>query len=156
MNKIVGSSSIHDTKLTKTAQIFSTGSGAPFIADTLRVLLHQVIVDALQNPLYWTKTVQAVTSSLGKSDVTLIAFGPTTVTKSLRRTLETEGIKVTEVSESGLSQSENLRGGSGDVAIVGMSGRFPGGDSLNEFWKVLAKGRDLHTKVLLFLFIHME
>ncbi|MBX9792103.1 MAG: SDR family NAD(P)-dependent oxidoreductase, partial [Pirellulales bacterium] len=29
-----------------------------------------------------------------------------------------------------------------DVAIVGMSGRFPGANSIDEFWKLLAEGKD--------------
>ena len=150
VDKIIGQSSIHDIGLTKNTQIISTGSGAPFVAGTLRELLQQIIVDALQNPLYWTTTVQTVASNLSKSDVTLIAFGPTTVTKSLRRALETKGIKTTEIGEFDLPTSGTPRGGSGDIAIVGMSGRFPGGDSLEEFWKMLAKGRDLHRKVIEF------
>jgi acyl transferase domain-containing protein len=34
-----------------------------------------------------------------------------------------------------------------DVAIVGLSGRYPGGRTLDEFWQVLAEGRDCITEV---------
>lgn len=33
------------------------------------------------------------------------------------------------------------------IAIVGISGRFPGGSSMDEFWGVLAKGLDVHKTV---------
>lgn len=39
------------------------------------------------------------------------------------------------------------RSGSDDIAIVGISGRFPGGDDLETFWNVLSSGLDLHREV---------
>lgn len=134
----------------KNAHIMSTGSATTIAAQSLRLLLDQIIDDVLSNPLYWTKTVQAVVSSLGRTDVILTTLGPTTVTKSLRRILETAAIKVTETGAANLPPPDNLRGGSGDIAIVGMSGRFPGGESLDEFWKSIEQGRDLHKKVACF------
>jgi len=126
----------------------STGSGKPFVANSLRALLYQVIDDVLENPLYWTKTVQNVISSLDTAELSLTSFGPTNVVKSLRRTLEAAGVKVTETGEVTPTVPINMRGGSGHIAIVGMSGRFPGGADLEEFWKeVLEKGRDMHSKV---------
>ena len=134
----------------KNAHIMSTGSSTAIAVDSLRLLLDQIIDDVLSNPLYWTKTVQAIVSSLGKTDVVLTTLGPTTVTKSLHRILETAGIKVTETGTANPPPPDNIRGGSGDIAIVGMSGRFPGGESLDEFWKSIEQGRDLHTKVACF------
>jgi amino acid adenylation domain-containing protein len=37
---------------------------------------------------------------------------------------------------------EKTTGGNNDVAIIGMAGRFPGADTLNEFWQMLAEGRE--------------
>ena len=125
----------------------STGSSTTIAVESLRLLLDQIIDDVLSNPLYWTKTVQTMVSSLGKADVVLTTLGPTTVTKSLHRILETAGIEVTETGAATPPPPDNLRGGSGDIAIVGMSGRFPGGESLDEFWKSIEQGRDLHKKV---------
>jgi len=34
---------------------------------------------------------------------------------------------------------------SGDVAIIGMAGRFPGADSINELWEVLKEGKETIT-----------
>ena len=33
-------------------------------------------------------------------------------------------------------------GGPGDIAVIGMSGRYPGGETLDEFWRMLVDGRD--------------
>lgn len=34
-----------------------------------------------------------------------------------------------------------------DVAIIGMSGRFPRSDDLESFWDVLKHGQDVHEQV---------
>jgi amino acid adenylation domain-containing protein len=34
---------------------------------------------------------------------------------------------------------------SGDIAVIGMAGRFPGADSIDELWKVLSEGRETTT-----------
>lgn len=150
VKRIIGTSPLLVGKtLKKNARIISTGSGVRFAADTLSVLLPLVVDDILQNPLYWTKTLQVLITSLGKAaDVTLTAFGPTNVTKSLRRTLESSGIEVTETKEVETpSVGGHVVGESDDIAIIGMSCRLPGSDSLEEFWDVLEQGRDLHTIV---------
>jgi amino acid adenylation domain-containing protein len=35
-----------------------------------------------------------------------------------------------------------VKTGNGDVAVIGMTGRFPGANSINEFWKLLVEGRE--------------
>ncbi|WP_280493211.1 type I polyketide synthase [Nocardia asiatica] len=35
----------------------------------------------------------------------------------------------------------------GDIAIVGVSGRYPGADGLDEYWRVLVEGRDCVTEI---------
>lgn len=152
VQRIIGKSTLLVGKtLKKNATIISTGSGVRFAADSLGDLLPLVVDDILQNPLYWTKTLQALITSLGKSaQVILTAFGPTNVTKSLRRTLESSGVEVTETMEIEvpLVVDGHILGESDDIAVVGMSCRLPGSDSLEEFWEVLEQGRDLHTKVI--------
>lgn len=147
-DKIVGSFLLQDRSLKRNSHIMSTSSSTPFVADSLSILLHQIIDDILQLPLYWSKTVQAVVSSLSKADINLTILGPTSMAKSLRRALEKGGITITETDHANTPPAGNMHGGSGAVAVVGMSGRFPGGESLREFWEVLKKGQDLHKKVI--------
>lgn len=33
------------------------------------------------------------------------------------------------------------------IAIIGMSGRFPGAESVDELWQVLSEGIDMHKEV---------
>ena len=147
VEKIIGSSQLHNASLKKNTYIMSTGSAAPYVSDTLRDLLRHVVDDILQVSLYWNDTVQWLVSNLRETEVTLSAFGPTNASKFLRRALEKASIQVEEAGLSKPVSSEILREVSGDIAIVGMSGRFPGGENIEEFWKALEKGRDLHTKV---------
>lgn len=121
----------------------------PFVAPDLHTLLYKMILDITQNTLRLTDTVQAVVSDLrGKGDVNLIVVGPTSHTSSLQNALQDADIKVllTDHAES-LPPPSKLRGGSDLVAIVGMSGRFPGSENIQEFWETLQKGQDLHKKV---------
>lgn len=150
VERIIGTSPLLVGKTLKmNARIISTSSGVRFAADTLSALLPLVVDDILQNPLYWTKTLQSLITSLGKAaDVALTAFGPTNVTKSLRRTLESSGIELTETKDIETpSVCGHVVGESDDIAIIGMSCRLPGSDNLEEFWDVLEQGRDLHTTV---------
>lgn len=136
-----------NTGLMKNVQVISTGSGKPFVADSLRSLLELAIDDILQSPLYWSKIIPTVVSIYRQSEIVLTAIGPTNVTKSLRGTLEKESIKVTETRVLSESSADNLDEDSEDVAIIGMACRYPGCETLEEFWDVLERGQDLHTKV---------
>ncbi|WP_040792296.1 thioester reductase domain-containing protein [Nocardia paucivorans] len=45
------------------------------------------------------------------------------------------------------SRSETASGTSLDIAVIGMSGRFPGSADLDEFWADLCAGRDMVTEI---------
>ena len=127
----------------------STSTCVPFIASNLRTLIHQMLEDVAQNTLRITDTVQAIVSDLkGGQGTDLIVVGPTTHTVLIQGALEDAHIKVNLLSHVGrTSPTHKLRGGSDDIAIVGMSGRFPGSESVKEFWETLQKGQDFHRKV---------
>ena len=40
------------------------------------------------------------------------------------------------------NQKKTERSNNGDIAIIGMAGRFPGADTIDEFWELLSKGRE--------------
>jgi hypothetical protein len=149
MKRIMGSSILLDAPILSNAQIISSSTGMPFVAPDLHTLLYKMFLDVTQNTLRLTDTVQAVVSDLqGKGDVNLIVVGPTAHTSLVQNALQDADIKVmlTDHAES-LPLTSNLRGGSDLVAIVGMSGRFPGSENIQEFWETLQKGQDLHKKV---------
>lgn len=85
--------------------------------------------------------------SVGDGNITVTAMGPQGIAQTLCRRLLAAGIQVKENREPPIVAETQLRDGSGAIAIVGMSGRFPGGESLEEFWNNLENGCDVHKHV---------
>ena len=150
MDKIIGNSFVLNTPFPANAQILSTSAGQQYMATDLRSLLYQMTSDIAQNPLLLTETVQTLISNISEngSEVDLIVVGPTIHTRMVQNALQERSIKSNLVTKAEtLPPAQDLRGGSRKVAIVGMSGRFPGGEDTDEFWKSLLRGADFHQKV---------
>lgn len=128
-------------------QIIATSSGQPITARNLSELLQQAVFDALQEPLRWSKVKQQlVTSSRGRS-VHIISAGPVGAADGIVRDMKADGIKELKRTEMqplrrGIP-SNSLR----DIAIVGFASRMPEAETLDEVWKLLEDGRDVHKKV---------
>ena len=149
-DRIIAPSLLHDRDLKSNAHIRSTHTGSRFAADSFIPLLNDAIDDIFQHTLHWNKVLQGVVADVGAtSEVTVIDLGPTNISKAVRRAFDTAGIKVVDHDPAFLPPHHDLRSGSGDVAIVGMSCRMPGAETLEEFWEVLERGRDLCMKVSL-------
>lgn len=125
-----------------------------YSASTTLELLEQVVLDILTNRLDLNLVLhECATSISGKvQDCCVIPIGPTegatSVVSALR--MQIPGHVSLCSSETGQTQPgrrgpSNLR--SSKIAIVGMSGRFPGASDVEEFWDVLQKGLDMHKEV---------
>lgn len=57
--------------------------------------------------------------------------------------LSSAGINWEKTNETQMDRSSQSEA----IAVVGMSGRFPGGQDLEEFWDTLATGKDMHRSV---------
>lgn len=82
------------------------------------------------------------------SSVEITALGAPGGMNSIYEGLSSKGInweKTDEPQTGTSSQSEA-------IAVVGMSGRFPGGQDLEEFWNTLVTGKDMHKPVWQSLF----
>lgn len=117
--------------------------------ETLRDLLHHALIDVFQRPL----NVQAVAKSLkllaGHGKLQLVTVGPCNVGRSF-----VEALAPTQVDEIGAGMVTELHASlpkikPDAVAVIGMAGRFPGADSLDEFWNILENGIDTCRKVRL-------
>lgn len=150
VDSILGNSSLLDTP-TRCGGLFSSSTSEPFAASTLWELLHLIIADIAQHPLYLEETIKNVASSLqGKDNARLLPVGPTHSVSFVQRELQRVIPTVTTVhisTDDDVPSSEGYRRGSDRVAIVGMSGRFPDSDSTSELWDLLLSGRSAHQRI---------
>lgn len=89
----------------------------------------------------------AISSKLRGQDAALISAGPVRAANSLRREMTNEGVRIVDGFEIQPLQTSRSRNSTSDIAIVGVAGRMPGGETLEEIWKNLKEGKDLHKKV---------
>ena len=149
LDRILGSSSLLDT-LARSEVIFSSSTCEPFAATTLRDLLHLIVDDIAQKPLYLEETIKSVANSLqGRSNTRLLPVGPThsvsVVQRELQRIVPT--VTIAPINVDDVPSLEGSRHGSDHVAIVGMSGRFPDCNSTSELWDLLLSGRSTHQSI---------
>lgn len=128
--------------------LVSTRSGQPIAEVTLDGALRHIIVDILSEPLRWDKVLQNLVASLYQVETCLVTLGPVRAADSLARELgssRNQTVKRIEVRPERRKQAKKT---SGDIAIVGLAGRMPGAETLEEAWRVLEEGKDLHRKVI--------
>lgn len=152
-DNIIGSSALFDRPIIERRQIISTHSGMPYGTDNFRKVLHLMIDDILTNSLLYNETIEAIVSTVKNGEVTLMSFGPTNATQSLKRSLQKVGFSIMEHSSlfsspTYVSTIESSRSGSGAIAVIGMATRLPGSETLEEFWDILEKGKDLVQEVI--------
>lgn len=146
LTSILSESPLLDLPITEKARIVSPFTTQLYKADSLRELLTQVIRDIAQNPIYGEPTIlRALEPHVGKH-INVSVMGKTQYFGYLEQALSKLDIKYSVVSHEG-SRGLDGRSGSGAVAIVGMSGRFPGSESVDELWSGLMAGKDYVTKV---------
>lgn len=115
-------------------------------------LLKQVVGDILIRPLSFERVLTTLVSEVRRSDSNrceIVSVGPSKATSSLVSTLKSETKSEVSVGEQlGLTNAANdAPGTSVKIAVVGMSGRFPGADSLDRLWSLLEQGLDVHRRV---------
>lgn len=127
--------------------MISTSSGQQLVAQTLSEILRQVVLDTLQETLRWSKVAQHLVSELADQGVQIKSAGPVRAADSLLRELRNSKVNVLESTEMQPTQQEDLSTSSNDIAIVGFASRMPESETLEEIWKILEDGRDVHKKV---------
>lgn len=126
----------------------STSTAAFFEVSDVRSLLHEMIADIGQNMLRLSESVESLVQDVMKTgnNVDLYSIGPTTHASMLQNAFQNSAIDVRTMTHSNPAsshQAEKL----GKVAVIGMSGRFPGSETIETFWEELCKGTDFHEKV---------
>lgn len=136
-----------DRPIRENVTLISTSSGDQYGSRSLHAVLGHIVKDILQNPIMWKESLRKAKHDLQSQSVRVLGVEPTNLTKALFQQLAQMGIAVREDHQPAQKAGHSEHEYSGSVAVVGMAGRFPGGDNLEEFWETIEKGRDMHTKV---------
>lgn len=150
LEAVIGNSPVLSRSIQSNIQVLCTSTGIPYSASTLRDLYLSVCREIVSSRLKMGTVLRAAAQGLENNiPVRLNVIGLTQATPIVKRVLDSHKLSVTlhdrplALSE----QSEDLRDGSNKIAIVGMAGRFPGSESLEEFWQSLMDGLDAHQEV---------
>ncbi|KAF7919153.1 uncharacterized protein EAE98_009473 [Botrytis deweyae] len=150
---ILGDSPVLGYAIPHTSLLVSVSTGLPYPAVSLRELLHAIVDDIAHKPMCIDKTVEGLASIVSPdrdSEITLTTLGPCSHTGMVQKILSsffsTVHISAHIGSHEG-SDTTNSRGRSSDIAVIGMSGRFPLAEDVEEFWKVLQAGHALHETI---------
>ncbi|PHH60504.1 hypothetical protein CDD81_1594 [Ophiocordyceps australis] len=108
---------------------------------TLGSLLAEIIADVAQRTLKLSASMDAALDNIQARKLRAVIPGYTTHEVSLLKALQKRGIEYTVMAHGGKPAARTGRQGSGQVAIVGMSGKFPGSGDVETFWEHLMEGK---------------
>jgi iterative type I PKS product template protein len=129
--------------------VCSSVTGKPISGNTSLDILREALSEILLQPLRWDKVLKYCAS--GKAtEVNVFAIGPTNLASSVVSALKAHAAIVTLEDQSNWAQvapkGSSMRN-QADIAIVGMSGRFPDAADHELFWSLLEQGLDVHRPV---------
>ena len=129
------------------SRLLSPSSCQQYDNSTYGELLEQIIDDIATNALRIDDTIDASLSGLDQAiSIDLSLQGPTNHLTAVEQALRTKAFAYKIVEHNDTAKGP-VRGGSDAIAIVGMSGRFPGSDNPEEFWEDLVAGNRHMDKV---------
>jgi zearalenone synthase (nonreducing iterative type I polyketide synthase) len=108
-------------------------------------LLRAAVSQTLSRPLNIVQTIGNLKATLSLAQsVEIKLMGPSSHASHLIKSLQVAGREISVENHLSAPVSSVKRDG---IAIIGMAGKGPGSDSLEEFWDVILKGLDLHQEV---------
>lgn len=125
--------------------LISTSTGETYCGERFDDILPDLLEDIYQRPIDLGKSTLGLSKALKKSP-NVLQLGPSNLMRSLAQSLKVHGVELEPQPELKLAVETSRTSGK-DIAIVGMGIRLPGSETLEEFWKVLEEGRDLHEKI---------
>lgn len=148
LDMILGDDAVYDTIIPPNVRILSTSTCQRYVARDLRALMCHMLLDNLQRTMKLEDTVAAMMLSLhGKSVVRLTSIGPTAYTPIVAGALAATKIECILSTRPRIIPMADKVQRPNAIAIVGMSGKFPGANDVHEFWEVLRTGQDMHRQV---------
>ena len=154
---------VHQTRSNRSsnAQVISPGTGRPFPASDSTELFTQIINYLLTEQVCWEKEVKYAVEwaeEHGRDYYQIFSFRPSQQVQDVVNAVQTElkQVKISTVdwlqwvfTPPGTPPTTRSAGPlQSNIAIVGMSCRFPGGaDDTDKYWDLLASGRDVHREI---------
>lgn len=131
-------------------RLISPAKGSPCVLSSRRDAVEQALRNILLEPIRWDAIVEGCRSCVQTSqhrNWRVRPFGPTHSAKSLVRTLELESNVSEIVLDESAGDASPSQPAKVPIAIVGMAGRFPDADNVDELWQLLIDGKDCHRLV---------
>ncbi|KHN94383.1 Beta-ketoacyl synthase [Metarhizium album ARSEF 1941] len=141
LGRILGSSAWLNRAPGRTTTIVSPYTCQPRRQQTLRGLLEEILMDVGQRTLHLAAATDAILDLARTDKLRVVMPGYTSHDVHLLKSLQRRGIEYSVMSHGDHLASKPAREGSGRVAIVGMSGRFPGSSDVDTFWEGLLQGK---------------
>ena len=134
--------------------LYSVHSPAdPLSAGTFGELLSLIVAEIVHKSMQVERTFQAVATALqkiGSSKISLTTVGSTWDASTFQEILHqhNQNVRIGEFSPIPKPYGDDLSSIPSDaIAVVGMSGRFPESDTLDELWRLLESGTTTHQEI---------
>lgn len=147
IDRIIAPASTGSRQLRPSMFMLSPATERTYMGRSVMSILSQGLEDILQAPISYQNIISHTATQLKGSTTNMRVVGPNWGTKIICQELVAQGVTLLENHFSAQSHATCETAYKDDIVVVGMSGRFPGGSSLEEFWNALEGGRDLHTQV---------
>jgi hypothetical protein len=145
---MIGKARFLEKRVKSNYQLISGSTNRPMVGPNLKQLLQHILEDIFQHTANPERVFEAGISFLNREqDTSLFVLGNTSYLPSFKRTLQKKRVKVAIKSNSSTQERLENHVVSESVAIVGMSGRFPGSDTVGELWASIMERKEFHKKV---------
>ena len=144
---VLGRSTLLDLPITEKARILSPSTCKRYGQDTLRSLLSEMLLDIVANELLIDDTTKACIEIFKDKPVVLTVAGTTAHLPAVEGVLKTQKMRYQIKQHRLIDDQRSRRGGSGSIAVVGMSARLPGSHDVDSFFESLMEGKVQLQKV---------
>lgn len=145
---IMGDTKLLDKEIKSNYHLISGTTNRSIPGRNLRILVKQALKDIFQHSISPEKVFEAGISILDRNrETSLFVLGQTSYLPFLRRFMRKEKLKIDLKINNTLPVQIDVHARQEGIAIVGMSGRFPGSDSIEGMWESILERQEFHKKV---------
>lgn len=145
---LVGENPMLAWKVKKNYKLISGSKYRPMECLDLRSLLVEALQEIFQHGTNPERLFEAGISLLNKDQqIPLFVLGNTSYLTHLKRIMSRKRYKVAMKSNNPTQENFDRYEGTESIAIVGMSGRFPGSDTIEQLWTNIMDRKEFHKIV---------